>query len=143
MPEAFEVIASDQVLISAINSSVFQENSTAVKSELLPEQFSRAYMEPSPRKRGRPRIPLTEDVLERRRLAKQRSNSRRSEATATRGQSMVITSQPSLLPIRRRGGVRELGCFDEPEARPRSSPVIWGRSEVSRPPAMNSGESAA
>ncbi|KAL8155793.1 hypothetical protein AgCh_000996 [Apium graveolens] len=63
-------------------------------------------MELSPRKRGQPRIPLTEDVLERRRLAKQRFNGHRFEATATRGHSMVMVSQPSLLPIRKRGGGR-------------------------------------
>ncbi|XP_074371155.1 uncharacterized protein LOC141712209 isoform X1 [Apium graveolens] len=55
-------------------------------------------MEPSPRKRGLPRIPLTEDVLERRRLAKQRSNSLRSEVNGD-NKSTILTSNKKNMQI--------------------------------------------
>ncbi|KAL1807421.1 hypothetical protein ACET3Z_024411 [Daucus carota] len=40
---------------------------------------SHLYMEKTTRKRGRPRIEVTQDVLEARRLARQRYNARRTE----------------------------------------------------------------
>ncbi|KAK1402479.1 hypothetical protein POM88_002084 [Heracleum sosnowskyi] len=82
-------------------------------------------MEGTSRKRGRPRIPVTEDVIESRRLAKQRYNqrynARRAEGTTSHGPStettvhftgttshgpsMETTVDAASIPLRRRGGV--------------------------------------
>ncbi|KAK1351704.1 hypothetical protein POM88_053987 [Heracleum sosnowskyi] len=62
-------------------------------------------MDPTTRKRGRPKVVVTDSLIEARRLAKQQHNARRSGGNILASSSLASTGHTTPQPVRRRGGV--------------------------------------
>ncbi|KAK1357363.1 hypothetical protein POM88_050619 [Heracleum sosnowskyi] len=61
-------------------------------------------MEQTPRKRGRPRLPVTEELIETTRLSKQRRNRQQRGETHLTSTPISTTTSPPVIPVHRPGG---------------------------------------